>query len=160
MYTVRTDDLTGDEPRALLALHLSGMHANSPPGNVFALDLSALQTPDITVWTAWKDTQIASIGALKELSPAHGEIKSMRTHPGFLGQGAGAAILDHIIAVARKRGYRQLSLETGTGPAFDAAIRLYERRGFLPGDAFADYPQTHFNQFLHLELADPPASHR
>ncbi|KPP81513.1 MAG: putative acetyltransferase [Oceanicaulis sp. HLUCCA04] len=153
MFDIREDDLTGAETRALLALHLAGMHANSPPGSVFALDLSGLQLPGVTVWTARLGERIACVAALKMLAPEHGEVKSMRVHPDFAGQGAGAAILDHIIKVARTRGVARLSLETGTGPAFEAAVRLYQRRGFRPGAAFGGYPQTAFNQFFHLELA-------
>ena len=137
-----------------LALHLAGMHASSPPGTVFALDMSGLKAPGVTVWSAWREGRIAGIGALKTLSPVQGEIKSMRTHPDWLGQGAGAAILDHIIAVSKARGLGRLSLETGTGPAFEAAIRLYYKRGFMSGGPFADYPHTNFNQFFHLELSD------
>lgn len=152
MYEIREDDLSGEAARALLALHLAGMHASSPPGTVFALDMSGLKVSGVTVWSAWREGRIASIGALKMLTPRHGEIKSMRTHPDFLGQGAGAAILDHVIAVSKARGLARLSLETGTGPAFGAAIRLYRKRGFQSGGPFADYPSTDFNQFFHLEL--------
>lgn len=155
MYDIIEDDLTGLDIRALLALHLDEMHAASPPGTAFALDISGLKAPGVTVWTAWRGSQIASVGALKMLSPHHGEIKSMRTHPDMLGQGAGAAILDHIIVEARERGLTQLSLETGTGPAFDTAIALYMRRGFRPGAAFGGYSPSAFNQFFHLQLAVP-----
>lgn len=152
MLTVREDDLSSDAVRALLALHLSGMHANSPPGHVFALDLSGLQAPNVTVWTAWRGDALAGIGALKALGDGIGEIKSMRTHPDSLRQGVGAAILDHIIAQARARGLRRLSLETGTGPAFEPALALYRRRGFTNGEPFGDYEKSDFNQMLHLDL--------
>jgi putative acetyltransferase len=157
-YDIRVDDLTGDQTRALLALHLHGMHANSPPGHVFALDLSGLQQPTVTVWTAWQGDRIAGVGALKQLDARtselkSGELKSMRTHPDFLRRGVGAAVLEHIIVEARRRGLLRLSLETGRGPAFDAALALYRRRGFVDGSAFGDYAQSDFNQFLHLELA-------
>jgi putative acetyltransferase len=152
MFTIREDDLCGGQTRALLALHLAGMHANSPPDSVYALDLSALQTPDILVWSAWAGERIASIGALRMLGPEAAEIKSMRTHPDFLRRGAAAMLLDHIIATASMRGVRRLSLETGTGSAFEPALALYHRRGFAQGGAFADYAASGFNQFLHLEL--------
>jgi putative acetyltransferase len=86
------------------------------------------------------------------LGPDSGEIKSMRTHSDFLRKGAAAAILEYAISVARKRGVRRLSLETGSGPAFLPALTLYRRRGFLNGGPFSDYQQSDFNQFLHLEL--------
>lgn len=152
MLTIREDNLTGEQTRALLALHLAGMHAGSPPGNVFALDLSGLRVPQVTVWTAWQDDEIAGIGALKMLGDGAAEVKSMRTHPGFVRQGVGAAILETIIAAAVGRGVKRLSLETGSGPAFEPALALYRRRGFVNGPAFADYAQSDFNQFLHLDL--------
>ena len=153
MLDVREDDLSGDQVRALLALHLADMHANSPPGGVFALDLSGLKVPEVTVWTAWRDGRIAAIGAMKILGDGLAEVKSMRTHPHFLRMGAGAAILETIIAAAIVRDVRRLSLETGSGPAFEPALALYRRRGFENGAAFGGYEQSAFNQFLHLDLA-------
>lgn len=149
---IREDDLSGEATRALLALHLSGMRDSSPPGHSFALDLSGLQTPGVTVWTAWIGGQIAGVGALKLVGEGQGEIKSMRTHPDHLRKGVGAALLDHIIAQARSRGMSRLSLETGSGETFEPALALYRRRGFTNGPAFADYSASPFNQFLHLEL--------
>jgi putative acetyltransferase len=152
MFEIREDDLTGEATRALLALHLSGMQASSPPDSVFALDLSGLQHPDITVWTLWDTDEIAGVGALHATGDGAGEIKSMRTHPDHLRRGVAAALLAHIIATARSRGYRRLSLETGSGPAFDPALALYRAHGFTSGEAFGDYSATAFNQFLHLPL--------
>lgn len=152
MFTIRKDDLSGEATRALLALHLSGMHASSPPGSVFALDLSGLQRPDVTVWTVWAGGDIAGVGALKELGDRRGELKSMRTHPVWLRKGVAAFLLDHMITEAKARGLLRLSLETGSGPAFDPALGLYRRRGFINGEAFSGYEPSAFNQFLHLPL--------
>lgn len=152
MFSIRQDDLSGDDVRALLAVHLAGMAENTPPEHVFALDLSGLQTPDITVWTIRDDGLLAGIGALKSLGDGTGELKSMRTHPDHLRKGVAAALLDHIVGEARARGYRRLSLETGVGEAFDAALALYRKRGFTNGEAFSDYEASAFNQFLHLPL--------
>jgi putative acetyltransferase len=149
---IREDDLSGEPTRELLRLHLAGMQVNSPPGHVFALDLSGLRTPNVIVWSAWSRGQIAGIGALKDFGDGTGEVKSMRTHPGFLRQGVGAALLEQIIATARARGISRLSLETGSGPAFEPALALYRKRGFLDGEAFSDYTRSDFNQFLHLTL--------
>lgn len=149
---IRRDDLSGDATRNLLRLHLAGMHESSPPGHVFALDLSGLQAPEVTVWSAWFGDEVAGIGALKQLGPAHGEVKSMRTHPDHLRKGVGAALLERIIAEALARGLRTLSLETGRGPAFEAALAMYRKRGFAYGGAFADYEASEFNQFMHLAL--------
>ncbi len=149
---IREDDLTGAETLALLRLHLQGMHATSPPGHVFALDLSGLKAPGITVWSVRADGRIAGIGALKLLGDGTGEVKSMRTHPDVLRRGVAAALLERIIAEARRHRLRRLSLETGSGPAFEPALALYRRRGFVAGGAFGTYVPSAFSQLLHLEL--------
>src|SRR6202012_3950308 len=136
---IRVDDLSSKPTQELLRLHLAGMHANTPAGHVFALDLSGLQAPGVTVWSAWKGDAVCGIGALKRLDAGSGEVKSMRTHPDHLRQGVGAAILEHIITEARARGVRRLSLETGQGPAFEPALALYRRRGFVEGRALAAF---------------------
>jgi putative acetyltransferase len=152
MLAIERDDLSSEETRALLAIHLSGMHANSPPGHVFALDLSGLQGADVTFWSARIDGAVAGIAAVKEMGDGRGEIKSMRTHPDHLRQGVAASLLDHLIREARARKLRRLSLETGSGPAFEPAIRLYRSRGFIDGEAFSEYRRSTFNHFLHLTL--------
>ena len=128
------------------------MGCKKPPDHVFALDLSALQAPNITVWSVWDGDILLGIGALKELGDGTGELKSMRTDPHHLRKGVAAALLEHIIGEARRRGLWRLSLETGTGPAFGAALALYRKRGFIDGEAFAHYERSDFNQFLHLAL--------
>jgi putative acetyltransferase len=140
-----------DEPHviALLRLHLAGMHAHSPPESVHALDLSGLQRPDVTFWTAWDGDALLGCGALKQLDAAHGEIKSMRTDPAHLGKGVGARLLERIMATARERGYHRLSLETGSGEAFDAAHALYRKFGFTECGSFGDYPRDDpFSRFM------------
>lgn len=151
-FEIREDDLSGEDTRALLEYHLSGMRDDSPPGYSFALDLTGLTSADVTVWSAWDGPTLAGIGALKQLDDSNAEIKSMRTAPTYLRRGVGAALLEHIIEVARERGVSRLSLETGTGPAFEAALSMYHNRGFKKGPEFADYVASDFNQFLHLDL--------
>ena len=152
MFHIRQDDLTAEDVRALLALHLARMQENTPAGHVFALDLSGLLVPEVTVWTLRDGEALAGIGALKALGDGTAEVKSMRTHPDHLRNGVAAALLDHIIETSRSRGYHRLSLETGVGPSFDAALALYRKRGFANGGAFSDYEASAFNQFLHLDL--------
>ncbi len=152
MFDIREDDLSSEPVRSLLALHLSGMHARSPPGHSFALDVSGLRCPGITVWSVWDGGTLAGIGALKDLGDGTGELKSMRTDPRHLRRGVATALLEHIIDEARRRGMRRISLETGSGPAFDPALALYRRRGFRDGEAFGNYVGSEFNQFLHLSL--------
>jgi putative acetyltransferase len=151
-WDIRKEDLSSEGARDLVRLHLEGMHAHSPPGSVFALDFRALTAPEITLWAAWQSNKIVGIGALKDLGGGAGELKSMRTHPGYLRRGVAAALLEHIIGVARIMGMKRLSLETGSGEYFEPALSLYRRRGFVDGNQFSDYERTAFNQFLHLNL--------
>ena len=136
----------------LLNSHLQGMYENSPPENVFALDISGLQDSKVRFWTAWEGTDLLGCGALKELSSTSGEIKSMNTNEKHLRRGVASFILEHILSVARSREYQTLDLETGSGLAFEPAIKLYQKYGFVAGRAFADYQKSEFNQFLRLEL--------
>jgi putative acetyltransferase len=132
------------------------MHAASPPGTAFALDLSGLKQANITVWTLRDGEAVLGIGALKALQDGTGELKSMRTHPDHLRRGVARTLLEHIITEAKARGLTRLSLETGTGPDFEAALALYRQRGFVEGEAFGDYAAvagSGFNRFFHLELA-------
>jgi putative acetyltransferase len=146
------DDLIGPEVRALLETHFAGMLANSPKDSCHFLDFEGLKGPGVIFWSVWDGGALLGCGAMKELSPDHGEIKSMRTHADHLRKGAGAAMLEHIIGMARARGYRLLSLETGSGAAFDAAHGLYLRYGFEYCPPFADYRDDPFSRFMTLAL--------
>ncbi|WP_431355808.1 GNAT family N-acetyltransferase [Caulobacter segnis] len=153
MLHIVEDDLEGAATLELLDLHLAGMHEHTPPGYVHAFDVSHLKVPEITFWTARSGDRVAGMAALRMLDDGLGELKSMRTHPDFLRRGVAAALLEHAIATAKQRGLSRLSLETGSGPGFDAALMLYRQRGFKNGPAFGGYQATDFNQFLHLDLA-------
>lgn len=146
------DDLSGEPIRELVALHLSGMHAHSPACKVHALPVEQLRQPGVTFFSAWAGEALTGMGAIRELDAAHGELKSMRVAPAWLGKGAGEAMLLHLLGVARARGYRRISLETGSGPAFAPALALYRKHGFENCPAFADYVLDEFSQCLTLRL--------
>lgn len=144
----RVDDLSGEPTRALIARHLAGMHANSPPESVHAFDVDKLRQPGVTFWSAWLGDEIAGCGALKCLDAERGEIKSMRVADRFLGRGVGRAILEHLVAEARARGMRSLWLETGSTPAFVPALQLYESAGFARCGPFDEYVEDPFSVFM------------
>lgn len=152
---IRLDDLSGQEIRSLLEEHLRSMYELSPPESVHALALGQLRQPDITFWTAWDGRDLLGCGALKELDPTHGEIKSMRTAASRRRTGVGRAMLEHIINEARSRKYTRLSLETGAFPAFEPARRLYQGFGFVECGPFGDYREDPNSVFMTLVLAEP-----
>jgi putative acetyltransferase len=142
-----TDELAHADVQALLRHHFEQMRVSEPPEACHVLPADALGDPAITLVTARTGHTLAGIGALRELAPDHGEIKSMRVADDFLGRGVGRALLDHLIFEARRRGYRRLSLETGNSSIFDAANYLYERAGFERCGRFGDYPDTPHTNF-------------
>ena len=146
------DDLSGGEVHELLREHLRSMHVHSPPESVHALDLEGLRQPGITFWTVWEGGELLGCGALKELDAAHGEIKSMRTAAAHLRKGVARRMLAHILAEVRRRGYRRVSLETGSAEAFRPAQRLYESFGFAYCGPFDGYAVDPFSVFMTLEL--------
>ena len=150
---IEVDDLSRFQVHALLEEHLANMYELSPPEQVFALDLNKLRADDITFWTVWEEEVLLGCGALKELTPTHGEIKSMRTTAAARGRGAGRAILAHIISVAQQRGYTKLSLETGTHEAFEPAHNLYRSKGFFKSGPFGSYIPNEHSVFKELQLS-------
>jgi putative acetyltransferase len=149
---IELDDLSRPQIHALLNEHLQNMYAVSPPESVHALDLDRLRRPEITFWSAWEGSELVGCGALKELDPRHGEIKSMRTPEVLRRRGAGRALLTHIIQVARSRGYQRLSLETGSQDAFKPAQTLYASAGFAVCGPFGDYIEDPNSVFMSLRL--------
>jgi putative acetyltransferase len=133
-------------------LHLDEMYRWSPPEKVHAMPIERLREPDVTFYSAWDGSTLAAVGALKHLDAGRGELKSMRASPEYRGKGAGKAILLHLMAEARRRGYSWLGLETGVPEEFLAARRLYESHGFAECPAFADYVSDDFSMCMSRTL--------
>ncbi|WP_298304962.1 GNAT family N-acetyltransferase [uncultured Erythrobacter sp.] len=148
---IRRTDLSEPEVIALLELHHDEMEAFSPPGTCHVLDLSGLKQPDIDVFAAWEGDQLLSIGALRSHDD-FGEIKSMRAHPRARGNGAGKAMLTHLIEHARQLDLSEIKLETGSGDVFEAAVALYKSFGFEPCGSFAGYQPGQFNKLYSLSI--------
>ncbi|MGO0062781.1 GNAT family N-acetyltransferase [Brevibacillus fluminis] len=149
---IKIDDLTGPEVAALIGEHLQNMAQHSPPESIHALNLDRLRKPEITFWSAWEEGELLGCGALKELDALHGEVKSMRTASAHLRKGVAGRILQHVIEEAKRRGYRRLSLETGSMAAFEPARRLYASFGFQECGPFADYVPDENSVFMTKEL--------
>jgi putative acetyltransferase len=149
---IEVEDPALPDVRALLEEHIRNMRELSPPESVHALDIARLRGSEITFWTVREGSLLLGCGALKELSPRHGEIKSMRTPLALRRCGAGRAVLTHIIAEARARGYERLSLETGSMEAFIPARRLYESFGFSYCGPFGEYKPDPNSVFMMLRL--------
>jgi putative acetyltransferase len=149
---IKVDDLKGPEIHQLLQEHLQSMLLISPRESVHALDIEGLRKPEITFWTVWENGELMGCGALKELDQQHGEIKSMRTSSLHRRKGVAKTLLDHILEEARHRGYRRLSLETGSMKEFEPAHKLYAGSGFTFCGPFADYIEDANSVFMTRDL--------
>jgi putative acetyltransferase len=136
---IETDDPRADDVRELLGRHLAYARSTTLPHEVYALDVDALAEPSVTFFSFRAGGELLGVAALKQLSADHAEIKSMHTAEAARGQGIGRRLVEHLLAVARERGYERVSLETGAGPAFAPARELYARAGFAPCPPFGDY---------------------
>lgn len=146
------DDPTGPEIAALLALHLAEVSQWSPVASVHAMVPERLRQSDVTFYAAWHSARLAGVGALKHLAADHGEVKSMRAHPDYRGMGVGRAMLAHLLAEARARGYARVSLETGRPASFEPARRLYASHGFVDCPPFGSYVADGFSLCMTREL--------
>jgi putative acetyltransferase len=152
---ITVDDPRSDDVRALLQQHLDFANEHTPPEDVHALDVDALVDPAVTFVGLRVDGELLAVGALKQLSDDHAELKSMHTASRARGRGLGATVLDHLVGVARDRGLARVSLETGSMAAFAAARSLYARAGFTPCEAFGDYRPSPSSTFMTLALDAP-----
>lgn len=150
--TIDVDDLSETQTRELLRLHLEDMHAITPAESVHALDLSALQHPDVVFWSARAGDRVAGIAAMKRLDGGRGELKSMRVADEWRGTGVGRMLLRHAIAHAREAGLTSLWLETGSTAEFEPARRLYLSEGFVETAAFSPYSEDPLSTFMTLPL--------
>lgn len=125
----------------------------SPPEFQFKMSVEQMAGADTSVLVA-RDQSGAAIGmgALKLHSPELGEVKRMFTRPEVRGQRVGAALLDAIVGLARDKGLAIVMLETGTGPGFEGAHRLYNRSGFVARGPFLDYPDSEWSAFFEMKL--------
>jgi len=151
-WSIHQGQLQHQDVQQLLGQHLADMYKTSPKESVHALDLDGLQQQHLSFWVVRDAQQLVGCGALKQLSPKHGELKSMRTHQAYLRQGVAQTLLDFLLEQARSRGYQKVSLETGSMDFFKPARNLYRKYGFVECQAFADYSADANSIFMRLVL--------
>jgi putative acetyltransferase len=149
---ISIDDPRAEDVRALLERHLSFARLHSPPEDVHALDVDGLVDPGVTFFGYRSDGRLLGVGAIKRLDDSHAELKSMHTAEAARGLGIGRAMLDHLVAVARERGFRRVSIETGSMAAFAPARSLYTRAGFTACEPFGDYNPSRHSVFMTLAV--------
>lgn len=126
----------------------------SPLEFQFRMTVEEMAEPDTTVFVA-RDVQGKAVGcgALKIHDAGVGEVKRMYSRPEVRGKRAGSALIGAITDFAMSRGVTHLVLETGTGPGFASAWRLYENSGFTRCGVVLDYPDSEYSAFFEKRLA-------
>jgi putative acetyltransferase len=154
--SIRIHQANLDDPRVieLIENHVMAARRQTAPGSAHALDLSGLQSSDVSVWVAHRGEDVIGTGALKRLSEVEGEVKSMYTSPSARRLGIASIMLNHIIDAARHEGLKRLSLETGSWPYFDPARALYASFGFVECDPFGEYREDPNSVFMTLDIED------
>lgn len=149
---ITVDDPRSEDVRLLLEAHLAFTRSISPPEDVHTLDVEALGDPAVTFFSYRVDGEVLGVAALKRLDDDHAELKSMHTARAARGRGVGRALVDHLLGVARERGYRRVSLETGSEPEFAPARALYAGVGFALCGPFAGYRESPNSTYMTLQL--------
>lgn len=149
-FVVGIDDPQSAEVRALLDKHLA--FARQHGQDMHALDITELLAENVSLFSIREYGQLAGVGALKQLDEFHAEVKSMHIAEEARGRGVGRAMVDHLVDVARARGCRRVSLETGSMAAFAPARALYASAGFETCEPFADYGPSPNSVFMTLDL--------
>jgi putative acetyltransferase len=151
---ISIDDPRAPDVVAMLDRHLAFNHAHSPPEDVHALDVDGLRDPSVTFFSLRRHGDLLGVGALKQIDALHAELKSMHVAEAVRGGGIGRTLVDHLIAVARQRGLRRISLETGSMAAFAPARALYASAGFRPCGPFDHYRPSANSAFMTMALDD------
>jgi putative acetyltransferase len=150
---IAADDPRAPDVRALLERHVVWAHGQTVPEDAHAMGADDLADPSVSFFSYRDDDgALLAVGALKPIDDEHAEVKSMHTVEAARGRGVGRAMVDHLVGVARDRGFRRVSLETGAMDAFVPARALYESAGFEPCEPFGDYRHSRNSVYLTLRL--------
>ena len=149
MIIVEPTDPHDPQATALLQTSHVLMQSLFPPEDNAYLSIEELRAEHVHVFAARRGTVVCGTGALG-VKDGYGEIKSMFVDPDARGQGVADAILRSLEDLAREKGLLEMRLETGD--ALHAAIRLYERHGFLPCGPFGNYTANPSSIFMKKKL--------
>jgi GNAT superfamily N-acetyltransferase len=108
------------------------LHGDAQDGLEPPADLSAIPDAYLTAGGDFLvgevEGKLVAMGALRRVSASKAEIKRMRVHPRWQGQGFGRALLDRLEARARELGFNTLRLDTTVRQ--HVARSLYEDAGY------------------------------
>ncbi len=151
-FALQKDRVDRPEVAALIARHHKLMRDTSPPESCHVMDASELGEAGATLFSLSDGAQVVGIGAIKQIAPDHGEIKSMHVAAEARGKGASKALLTALIEAAKEAGFERVSLETGVEDVFEPARGLYLSFGFEPCPPFADYTHDPLSVFMTRQI--------
>ena len=154
---IRSADPRSEQVAALLDAHLDLSRRTTPASFSYALEAEQLDDDTVCFFGAWRDGVLVGVAALKRIDADEAELKSLHVRQSERRRGTGRAVVRHLLDLARREGYRRLSLETGTVEEYGPARALYRRCGFEPCGPFGDYRPSPYNTFMTFGLEDGPA---
>lgn len=134
--------------RAVLNAHWAHSAAESPSESCHSLGLDDLRRDDVTFWAALRDGDAVGMVALRALDRRRGQVKSMHVLASQRGMGVADLLMETLLSVARRRGYRQLFLETGASESYVPAVKVYQRFGFAECPPFGDYAIDPYSLYM------------
>jgi putative acetyltransferase len=125
-----------DEVRTLLTELDAELATMYPPEQRHGLSFAAIFEPHVRFFVARRGDVAVGCGGIALLD-GFAEVKRMYVRQVARGSGVAQSLLAHLEAETRAAGLALMRLETGTRQA--AAVRVYERHGFRPCEAFGAY---------------------
>ena len=148
MLVAAPETIASADIRALLSRHFGLMRAHSPISSCHVMEPEELLDAGAELMAVRQGDALLGVGALREIDPQHGELKSMHTAAEARGQGVGQTVLDALMTRAGEKGFTRVSLETGTIDLFATARALYRRNGFVECPPFGSYVLDPLSVFM------------
>lgn len=150
--TIARESPLTEDLALLFARHTAHCHADTPPESIHMIDRSGLDCPEVAFFVLRDAGVPMAMGALKEIEPGHGEVKSMHVLDEARGRGFARRLVDHLIAAAQGMGLTRLSLETGAQASFAPARALYTAAGFFECPPFKGYKPDPMSVFMTRDI--------
>jgi len=125
------------DARVLIAELQAELSPHYPPTSRHGYSVQKLIDQGVAFFVTRYDNAPAGCGGIQLFGTEYGEVKRMYVRPQFRGLGLGRLMLSHLEGYAREHDIALVRLETGIHQ--EAAIRLYERWGYVRVPPFPPY---------------------
>ena len=135
--TIAVEPADSADARALIAELEAHLEPLYPAVSRHGYSVEKLLRERVAFFLIRQDGQPVGCGGVQLFGSEYAELKRMYVRPAFRGLGFAKQLLEHLAAYAQEHGLAILRLETGIHQ--HAAIKLYERMGFVQIAPFGSY---------------------